>query len=196
MHPIAALNERQNGRKINRRWSIMVWTASWPHASSRHFHWGGNDNQTRVISNVISRLTARRRVTSSFHSVPGGRTGLNPEDPMDLKNTPVALPPLLSLCPSYVLDPIRCTHPGALIVRRGIRRTSAVFFGTAQGLSWDSRKLLLEYRLAEFQYTPAKLSKSSTTSQATPRAEIGFWWEFQPVLYRLSISGRIVQTRF
>ena len=48
---------------------------------------------------------------------------------MDLKNTPVALPPLLSRCPSSVLDPIRCTHPGALIVRRGIRRTSAVFSG-------------------------------------------------------------------
>ena len=83
---------------------------------------------TRIISNVISRLTARRRATSSFLQYVEAGLGSTSRILWTSRH-PVALPPLLSCCPSSVLDPIRCTHPGALIVRRGIRRTSAVFSG-------------------------------------------------------------------
>ena len=129
MHLVTALNGGQLGRKINRWWSIVVWTASWPHAPSHHLHWGGNYNQTRAISNIISRLTARRRVTSSLLPVPGGRTGPDHEDITDLRTPPVTLPPHLVAALSMWSTTVDFTHPGALIVRWGSRRTSAVLFG-------------------------------------------------------------------
>ena len=110
--------------------SIVVWTASWPRAPSRHFQWGGNYNQTRAISNISSRLTARRRVTSSLLPEPGGRTGLDHEDITDFRTSPGSPAPTPGRCPlSMWLTTVDFTHHVALIVRRGSWRTSAVFFG-------------------------------------------------------------------
>ena len=69
---------------------------------------------------------------------------------------PVAMPPHLVADLFSVIDHSRLHAPRSTYRTSRKSTHKCCPFWTAQDLSWDSRKKLLEHRLAEFQYTPTE----------------------------------------